>query len=133
MNPNQSEALEVAQAAPAQLAVSPINILERAISGGVTQENVSVVKELIAMCREQRADDAKAAFARAFFQLRKNMPELYADKAAMNRNNEVAYTYCSEAEISKMIDYIDWVSTGGGAMLDYLAGEKMPGLEGIVK
>ncbi|MBD3247969.1 phosphoglycerate kinase [Candidatus Falkowbacteria bacterium] len=26
-------------------------------------------------------------------------------------------------------DYIDWVSTGGGAMLAYLGGEKMPGLE----
>ncbi|MBI2459650.1 MAG: phosphoglycerate kinase [Parcubacteria group bacterium] len=33
----------------------------------------------------------------------------------------------------KMIDYIDWVSTGGGAMLAYLGGEKMPGLKGIVK
>lgn len=33
----------------------------------------------------------------------------------------------------KMIDYIDWVSTGGGAMLAFLGGEKMPGLKGIVK
>jgi phosphoglycerate kinase len=35
-------------------------------------------------------------------------------------------------KMTKMIDYIDWVSTGGGAMLTYLAGEKMPGLKGIV-
>jgi len=34
---------------------------------------------------------------------------------------------------SKMIDHVDWVSTGGGAMLAYLAGEKMPGLKGIIK
>jgi len=27
---------------------------------------------------------------------------------------------------------IDWVSTGGGAMLAYLGGERMPGLEGII-
>lgn len=33
----------------------------------------------------------------------------------------------------KMIDYIDWVSTGGGAMLAFLGGEPMPGLKGIVK
>lgn len=32
-------------------------------------------------------------------------------------------------KMTKMIDYVDWVSTGGGAMLSFLAGEKMPGLE----
>ncbi|MEK7557990.1 MAG: phosphoglycerate kinase [Patescibacteria group bacterium] len=36
-------------------------------------------------------------------------------------------------KITKMSEHIDWVSTGGGAMLAYLSGEKMPGLEGIVK
>jgi 3-phosphoglycerate kinase len=30
---------------------------------------------------------------------------------------------------TKMDGYVDWVSTGGGAMLSYLGGEKMPGLE----
>ena len=34
---------------------------------------------------------------------------------------------------TKMEDYIDWVSSGGGAMLSYLGGEKMPGLEGLIK
>jgi len=34
--------------------------------------------------------------------------------------------------ITKMEDYIDWVSTGGGAMLSYLGGEKMPGLSGLI-
>lgn len=36
-------------------------------------------------------------------------------------------------KLSKMFEYVDWVSTGGGAMLDYLGGAKMPGLKGIVK
>ncbi len=36
-------------------------------------------------------------------------------------------------KLTKMFDYVDWVSTGGGAMLSYLGGEKMPGLKGIVK
>ena len=35
--------------------------------------------------------------------------------------------------LSKMAEYMDWVSTGGGAMLAYLGGEKLPGLKGIVK
>jgi len=33
----------------------------------------------------------------------------------------------------KMLDQINWVSTGGGAMLTFLAGGKMPGLEGIAE
>lgn len=31
--------------------------------------------------------------------------------------------------LSGMSEYMDWVSTGGGAMLSYLSGEKMPGLD----
>jgi len=32
-----------------------------------------------------------------------------------------------------MFNHIDWVSTGGGAMLSFLGGEKMPGLAKIIK
>lgn len=34
-------------------------------------------------------------------------------------------------KMSGMMDDMDWVSTGGGAMLAYLGGENMPGLQGI--
>ncbi|MFW5888415.1 MAG: phosphoglycerate kinase [Patescibacteria group bacterium] len=33
---------------------------------------------------------------------------------------------------TQMMEYVDWVSTGGGAMLSYLGGEKMPGLEKLI-
>jgi phosphoglycerate kinase len=36
-------------------------------------------------------------------------------------------------KLTKMEEYVDWVSTAGGAMLTYLGGEAMPGLQGIVK
>lgn len=106
----ESPTLFPLEKSPAEMAVShqaapmPINILEAAVRGGVTAENVAVVKELVQMCREQRAEDAKAAFAKAFFQMRKNMPELHADKEAKTRSGETAYTYCSEAEIARMIE-----------------------------
>lgn len=35
-------------------------------------------------------------------------------------------------KMSQMADYVDWVSTAGGAMLAYLGGDKMPGLEKII-
>lgn len=35
-------------------------------------------------------------------------------------------------KITKMEEYVDWVSTAGGAMLSYLAGADMPGLKKIV-
>jgi len=35
--------------------------------------------------------------------------------------------------LSKMGQYMDWVSTAGGAMLAYLSGEKLPGLKGLIK
>jgi phosphoglycerate kinase len=36
-------------------------------------------------------------------------------------------------QMTKMFGFVDWVSTGGGAMLAYLGKEKMPGLAGIVR
>jgi len=36
-------------------------------------------------------------------------------------------------KMTKMEHYVDWVSTGGGAMLAYLSGAKLPGLRGIIK
>lgn len=91
---------------PGTLAVptNALTILEKAVSGGITQENVAVVKELVQMAREQRAEEAKAAFARAFFQLRKEMPELYADKAGRDKNGNETFRYASEEEISRMIE-----------------------------
>jgi phosphoglycerate kinase len=36
-------------------------------------------------------------------------------------------------QLTKMAQYVDWVSTAGGAMLSYLGGAPMPGLSQLVK
>lgn len=36
-------------------------------------------------------------------------------------------------KLSKMEEYVDWISTAGGAMLTYLGGGKMPGLAKIIR
>lgn len=83
---------------------SPIDILEAAVRGGITRENVEVVKELAIMAREQRAEDAKAAFARALFQLRKEMPIIYADKEVHTKSGALAFEYCSPDEIKGVLE-----------------------------
>ena len=55
---------------------SPITILEAAVKGGITAENVAVVKELTAMCREQQAMDNKVAFNKAMFRLKTEISTL---------------------------------------------------------
>ena len=62
------------------------------------------MERLVALRREELREGAKETFGRAFFQLRKSMPEIYADKAAKTSSGTIAYTYCSEEEISKMLE-----------------------------
>ena len=93
---------ELAQPAP----LTSLGILEAAVRGGVTSENVAVVKELVAMRREELALEAKARFNRAFFELRQEIASMdfYADKAAKTDGGAVAYTYCSEKELSSKLE-----------------------------
>ena len=97
--------LELTPAQPMEVAPRPtpttIDLLEAAVRGGITGENVAVVQAIIAMKREEVAYKSKLEFNRAFFQLRQAISRMdfYADKAAMN-NGKVAYRYCSENELS---------------------------------
>jgi hypothetical protein len=83
-----------------------IAILEAAIKHGVTSENVAVVKEIIAMRREEVALANKASFNRSFFALKKEISTMnfYADKEAKTDSGKVAYSYCSEAEIAGKLE-----------------------------
>jgi hypothetical protein len=95
------EPQELAVATPA---ISSLTILEAAVRGGINKDNVEVVERLVALRRDELREESKAAFAIAFFQLRKTMPEIYADKQAKDKGGNVVYTYCSEEEISRMLE-----------------------------
>lgn len=101
-----NEQLEIVPASGRPVPVSSLTILEAAVRGGINKENVDVVERLVAMRREEMKEQAKAAFAKSFFQLRKevSMLELYADKAAKTAKGDVAYTYCSEQELSEKLE-----------------------------
>jgi len=64
---------------------------------------------------------------------------LFVGRAIASRSKGRAFGLVGGGEtieslrLTKMFDYIDWVSTGGGAILTYLSGSKMPGLTKIVK
>lgn len=100
---NQLEIVTSPQAA-AKPMPSALQILEGAIAGGITKENVEVVAQLRAMVKDERDEQAKLAFGRALFQLKKNMPEIYCDKAGKDKNGNITFRYCSEEEISKMLE-----------------------------
>jgi hypothetical protein len=85
--------------------LTSLDILDAAVRGGITAENVATVRELVAMRREEVALEAKSKFNRAFFELREEIGKMnfYADKQAEN-NGKVLYTYCSEKELAAGLD-----------------------------
>lgn len=90
----------------AVVAPTSLDILDAAVRGGVTSENVAVVKEIIAMRREEISLENKSKFNRAFFELRQEIStmDFYADKAAKTDSGATAYTYCSEKELSAKLE-----------------------------
>lgn len=88
--------------APRQL--SAIDLLQAAVEKGITAENVAVVKEIKELVREEQAHNAKLAFGRAFFAMRKEMPIVYADKQVKTDSGELAFQYCSPQEIKDTLE-----------------------------
>lgn len=103
---NELQLREKQELQPAAPAITTLQILEGAVRGGITGENVAVVERLVALRREEVSLENKARFNRAFFQLKKEIStmEFYADKAAKTKSGDTAYTYCSEEEISQKLE-----------------------------
>lgn len=85
-------------------APSAIDILQAAVAGGITSENVAVVQQIREMVREEETHKAKLAFGRAFFALRREMPIVYADKEVRTESGAMAFRYCSPEEIKNVLE-----------------------------
>lgn len=83
-----------------------LSILEAAVKVGITSENVAVVEKILEMRRQELRDEYKRDFAKDFFNLKKALAvtSIYADKVAKKTNGDLAYTYCSESEISEKLE-----------------------------
>lgn len=86
--------------------ITTLEILSSAISAGVTSENVAVVEKILEMRRQELRDEHRRDFAKDFFNLKKALAvtNIYADKVAKKTNGDLAYTYCSESEISEKLE-----------------------------
>ena len=107
MKPNDELQLQKMEpGAVAAPALTSLDILNAAVSGGITSESVGVVERIIAMRREEVSAENKAKFNRAFFRLRKeiNTMDFYADKQAKTDNGAIAFTYCSEKELATKLE-----------------------------
>lgn len=112
--PHETAQLSLAQEKGAQLAApsdqpAPLNVaavLEAAVKGGVTGENVSVVKELVALQERMEARAAEKAFARAFNALQAEMPSVIAKKPVMNsaeKGGGVRYVFAPFEDIMEQV------------------------------
>ena len=98
------ELVPVQAGAVAKPAPSAIDILQAAVAGGITSENVAVVQKIKEMVREEESHKAKLAFGRAFFALRREMPIVYADKEVRTESGAMAFRYCSPEEIKNVLE-----------------------------
>lgn len=92
-------------AAPTQQLTPPSvpEILAAAVKGGVTAENVMVVKELVALQERMQAKESEKAFARAFNALQAGLPPIQAVKPVPDRDGHTKYHFAPFEHIMEQV------------------------------
>lgn len=86
-----------------EIEMTPAQLLQAAIQGGVTSDNVAVVEKLIQMQLDMRARDALAISTQAFGALQSDCKPLAATKVIPGKNGEIRSTFTPIEEIKTAI------------------------------
>lgn len=74
-------------------------ILQGAIQGGITPDNVEVLERMMGLYERDQAASAQKAFARAFAQLQADIPGIQASKVVLNNDGSARYKFAPYEEI----------------------------------
>jgi len=132
--------------------ILPVDVIVKTLSGKATARNISMVKKsdcildigpktislfatYIKKAQTLVWNGPMGKFEEASFKNgTMSVARLVATRSGGKAYGVVGGGETVEAlKLTQMAEYIDFVSTAGGAMLSYLGGEKMPGLNKIVK
>lgn len=94
---------QLAERKSAPDALNVAAVLQAAVQGGVTAENVAVVKELVALQERMEAREAEKAFARAFNALQAEMPPVQAVKPVPDRDGNIKYHFAPYEHIMEQV------------------------------
>jgi hypothetical protein len=73
------------------------------LSAGISSGDVATVRELCELRRQERAEDAKQAFAAAFVRLQAETPSIHARKAVPDNSGGVRYHYAPYEDIMRQV------------------------------
>ena len=92
------------ESAPREVEMNPATMIQAIVDKGITAESVGVMKDLIAMQREMKAEAAKASFAKAFADVRRECGKILATKTIPTKDGGVKGRFASLSEIQDQIE-----------------------------
>ena len=92
------------ESAPREVEMNPATMIQAIVDKGITAESVGVMKDLIAMQREMKAEAAKASFAKAFADVRRECGKILATKTIPTRDGGIKGRFAPVTEIQDQIE-----------------------------
>lgn len=78
-------------------------MLQQAMAGGVTAENVAAVSQLVALYERMQDKQAERDYAAAFVKLQSEMPKVHATKGVPNSDGSIRYKFAPFEEIMRQV------------------------------
>lgn len=82
---------------------SVADMLQAVIQGGVTEQNVGAVAQMVQLYERMQALDAEKQFAAAFVALQAEMPKVQATRPVPNRDGSVRYKFAPFEDIMNQV------------------------------